>query len=56
MSAHSGQWYGKQPYWAHPFDVAEFGQEFFSYEFDETATIAALLHDVIEDTDHTRKR
>lgn len=55
MSAHSDQWYGKQPYWTHPFDVAEFGQEFFGDEFDETATIAGLLHDCIEDTDHTRK-
>lgn len=55
MSAHSDQWYGKQPYWTHPFDVAEFGQEFFGLLFNETSTIAALLHDVIEDTDHTRK-
>lgn len=55
MSAHRGQWYGNQPYWTHPFDVAAFGQELFGEEFDEDSTLAALLHDVIEDTDHTRK-
>lgn len=55
MSAHHGQWYGNLPYWTHPFDVAAFGQEFFGDDFDEDATIAALLHDVIEDTEHTRE-
>jgi len=55
MSAHLGQWYGNEPYWTHPFDVATFGKEFFGQEFDEDATIAALMHDIIEDTKHTRE-
>lgn len=55
MQAHFGQYYGKHPYWTHPFDVAAFGQSFFGADFDEDTTIVALLHDVIEDTPHTRK-
>jgi guanosine-3',5'-bis(diphosphate) 3'-pyrophosphohydrolase len=55
MAAHSGQEYGNDPYWTHPLGVAAFGQEFFGEEFDEDAALAALMHDVIEDTNHTRK-
>ena len=55
MSAHHGQLYGNLPYWTHPFDVAALGQEFFGEAFDEDTTIAALLHDVIEDTKYTRE-
>lgn len=46
--AHDGQFYGEAPYWTHPVEVAE---ELGTTSEDEY--LAALLHDVIEDTDYT---
>lgn len=51
--AHSGQKYGSDPYWTHPFAVAEKGKDLFGSKFTQTAYMAALLHDTIEDTDLT---
>ena len=51
--AHAGQRYGSDPYWTHPLAVAEKGKELFTSKFTETAYIAALLHDVVEDTNVT---
>lgn len=51
--AHSGQKYGNQPYWVHPLAVAEKGREIFGSKFTDTAYMAALLHDVVEDTPTT---
>ena len=51
--AHSGQKYGNSPYWTHPLAVAEKGREIFGSKFTDTAYMAALLHDVVEDTDLT---
>jgi (p)ppGpp synthase/HD superfamily hydrolase len=48
--AHAGQKYGSSPYWTHPKAVADTGKKFFGSKFDQKAYIAALLHDVIEDT------
>jgi GTP diphosphokinase / guanosine-3',5'-bis(diphosphate) 3'-diphosphatase len=48
--AHEGQKYGSSPYWTHPKAVADAGKKFFGSKFDEKAYMAALLHDVIEDT------
>lgn len=45
-TAHQDQWYGDQPYWTHPVAVAENLTDPTDEEY-----IAALLHDVIEDTD-----
>jgi (p)ppGpp synthase/HD superfamily hydrolase len=47
-SAHSGQMYGDQPYYTHPVAVANNLTNATEYEY-----IAALLHDVIEDTEFT---
>lgn len=52
--AHAGQKYGSDPYWIHPLKVAETGKMIFGSKFDKTAYIAALLHDVIEDTKYDR--
>ena len=48
--AHSGQKYGSEPYWTHPKAVADKGKELFGAKFNSTVYIAALLHDVVEDT------
>lgn len=53
-TAHAGQKYGNQPYWTHPNHVANFGKTIFGSKFGPSETIVALLHDVIEDTEHTR--
>jgi hypothetical protein len=53
--AHAGQKYGSSPYWTHPKAVADAGKKFFGSKFDEKAYIAALLHDVIEDTPYKEK-
>jgi (p)ppGpp synthase/HD superfamily hydrolase len=50
QKAHSGQKYGNAPYWTHPKAVADTGKKFFGSKFDTKTYIAALLHDVIEDT------
>lgn len=46
MSAHQDQLYGDQPYWTHPVAVAN---QIVDPTIDEY--LAALLHDVVEDTD-----
>ena len=51
--AHAGQKYGSDPYWTHPLAVAEKGKEIFGSKFTQSAYMAALLHDTIEDTDLT---
>jgi (p)ppGpp synthase/HD superfamily hydrolase len=48
-SAHEGQMYGGQPYFTHPVAVANN----LPNDATERAYIAALLHDVIEDTEFT---
>lgn len=48
--AHAGQKYGSSPYWTHPKAVADVGKRVFGSKFSKKAYIAALLHDVIEDT------
>ena len=48
--AHAGQKYGSSPYWTHPKAVADVGKKVFGSKFDQKAYMAALLHDVIEDT------
>ena len=53
--AHSGQMYGKDPYWIHPKAVADTGKKFFGSKFNKNAYIVALLHDVIEDTPYSDK-
>lgn len=47
--AHTGQYrrYSNQPYWVHPLEVANL---VWQHTNDKTLTVAALLHDVIEDT------
>jgi (p)ppGpp synthase/HD superfamily hydrolase len=66
QEAHAGQKYGNMPYFFHPVEVAETVQlilntsvfagpvasEFINRETDD-AVVAALLHDVIEDTEYT---
>lgn len=47
---HDGQYYGEKPYWYHCLSVAEYGRDFFDDDWSQDANIAALLHDVIEDT------
>lgn len=49
--AHGDQTYGDQPYWTHPVEVARVVYS----ELGGTGTeiIAALLHDVVEDTEYT---
>lgn len=51
-NAHMGQKYGSEPYWTHPKAVADLGKKVFGSKFTEIAYIAALLHDVVEDTNH----
>lgn len=48
--AHAKQKYGSDPYWTHPKAVADAGKKIFGSKFNNKAYIAALLHDVIEDT------
>lgn len=36
--AHSGQKYGTDPYWTHPFAVAENGRELFGSKFTDDAS------------------
>jgi (p)ppGpp synthase/HD superfamily hydrolase len=50
-SAHEGQWYGDQPYFTHPIAVANNLVNPTAHEY-----IAALLHDVIEDTEFTETK
>ena len=51
--AHVGQMYGdSMPYWMHPVEVAEQVKQLGG---SDNAVIAALLHDVVEDTEHTLK-
>lgn len=52
--AHKGQtrWDGKTPYVSHPARVA---RAIIETEFDEEFVAVAWLHDVIEDTHHTRE-
>jgi (p)ppGpp synthase/HD superfamily hydrolase len=54
--AHSDQKYGNMPYWKHPVQVAETGVKIFGSKFDNVAYVAALLHDVIEDTEYDREK
>lgn len=51
--AHAGQKYGAKPYWTHPKQVADTGKKVFGSKFKTDMYIAALLHDVIEDTDYS---
>jgi (p)ppGpp synthase/HD superfamily hydrolase len=53
QSAHANQYWGDQEYWTHPVAVAETGSSIFEEAFDEDAVLAALLHDVVEDTQYT---
>jgi (p)ppGpp synthase/HD superfamily hydrolase len=66
QEAHQGQKYGNMPYFFHPIEVAEevlflltgaaFGYGRPGFESPpnrETAFLAALLHDVVEDTEYT---
>ncbi len=53
VSAHNGQFrkYSQDPYILHPIRVSEFLLKKFSHRKDvETLRIAAVLHDVVEDT------
>lgn len=50
--AHAGQKYGNEPYWKHPQAVANKGKEIFGSKFGTAEYAAALLHDVIEDTEY----
>ena len=49
VNAHRGQFYGELPYFTHPLQVAEIVSNMKTPYNDEI--IAALLHDVVEDTD-----
>ncbi len=51
IKAHEGVLYGDRPYHEHPMEVAQVIED---YNLDEETRIAALLHDVIEDTKHTK--
>jgi GTP pyrophosphokinase len=51
VAAHREQNYGKLPYYTHPLEVAErLVQAPFGTSVTEDEIIAALLHDVVEDT------
>jgi len=50
--AHRQQMYGSRPYFTHPLEVAEIVAT-APWTATEDEIIAALLHDVIEDTDNT---
>ncbi len=53
-SAHAGQFRKSgEPYMYHPVEVARILVELLDGRVDETVLIAALLHDVVEDTDIT---
>jgi len=51
MAAHAGQKYGDEAYWVHPCRVMCTVIEMGSPSQDEL--LAALLHDVVEDTEYT---
>jgi (p)ppGpp synthase/HD superfamily hydrolase len=61
QEAHAGQTYGNMPYFFHPVEVAEMTKEVFEhFSVDgwsaatlDDIVLAALLHDVIEDTKYT---
>jgi len=59
QEAHKGQKYGNMPYFFHPVEVAAeaafLANSIFNEDFEmvQAVTLAALLHDVIEDTDYT---
>jgi len=48
QEAHAGQKYGNMPYFYHPLEVAD-----QLYHPTHAEYMAALMHDVIEDTDYT---
>lgn len=52
-NAHHGQMYGEREYWHHPVEVMEKGKELFGDLFTIEHQKAALLHDVVEDTEYT---
>ena len=52
QAAHGDQMYGDKPYWTHPVNVANIGT-LHDLNFDEDCYIAALLHDIVEDTNYT---
>lgn len=59
QQAHDGQFYGDMPYFLHPVEVAQqvqdLAQEFFpnaDQQFVNSCVLAALLHDVVEDTEY----
>jgi (p)ppGpp synthase/HD superfamily hydrolase len=51
--AHAGQTYGAGPYWKHPVEVKNTGKKIFGSAFDLECQVAAILHDVVEDTKYT---
>lgn len=51
--AHASQKYGELPYWTHLEAVWLTGVRIFGDRFDDEAQLAALLHDVLEDTEWT---
>lgn len=50
--AHTGQFYGDEEYWTHPYRVA-LKLTCISGAVTENQFIIALLHDVVEDTEYT---
>lgn len=46
---HEGQMYGSEPYWKHPYQVATSLPG--DYQNDSVCYVAALFHDLLEDTD-----
>ena len=49
-SAHDGQMYGDKEYWTHPVAVAKLVRKLGG---SDDAILAALMHDVVEDTDYS---